>query len=64
MKVFTADELIAAIKAATSSSLDGGKAKVCLCDPEGNMGPIEKLHLKYDNEANAVVIEFAPFEKA
>ena len=64
MKVFTADELIAAIKAVTSSSLDGGKAKVCLCDLEGNMGSMEKLHLVYDDEANVVVIEFDPFENA
>lgn len=64
MEIFTADKLIAAIKAAPSSSPDGGKTKVCLCDLEGNMGSMEKLHLVYDDEANAVVIEFDPFENA
>ena len=62
---FTADELIAAIKAAATDSPDGGASLVRVGDWEGNLsanGLVETLEIKYDPSTRRIVIYCDPNE--
>ena len=65
MKCHTVNELIAALRGAAKTAPNGGEARVCVDDIEGNLGaygPLEKIAVAYDHETGNVTILCNQFE--